>query len=173
MPHQDYRKRYLEATHDVGRDNIKVSAPNRASIERRVVEGFTDNKNSLEHFNKDKELYSEKQDRLSTLPAFPPAALISPSSKQATIDGRDSASFFPGPGIHSSTLPEACVDTDSSHGPSNISCFQEECLRIVATFIKPDSSKELNLEAVVRESIVRDVAQSTHPDVVSIILFDS
>lgn len=45
--------------------------------------------------------------------------------------------------------------------------FKEECMRIVATFLRSDSSKELSLDAMVRETIIRDLRTSTHPDVVS------
>jgi len=45
--------------------------------------------------------------------------------------------------------------------------FKDECMRVVATFLRPDSPKELNLDAAIRDAIIRDLAQSTHPDVVS------
>ena len=42
-------------------------------------------------------------------------------------------------------------------------------MRIVTTFLTPNSPKELNLDATVRDAIIRDLAHSTHPDIVSIL----
>ena len=46
--------------------------------------------------------------------------------------------------------------------------FREECLRIVATFLTPGATKELPLDPVVRDTVIRDLTWNTHPDVVSL-----
>jgi hypothetical protein len=44
--------------------------------------------------------------------------------------------------------------------------FKEECMRISFTFFRPEAPKELNLDASVRDDVLRGLRCSTHPDVV-------
>jgi hypothetical protein len=46
--------------------------------------------------------------------------------------------------------------------------FQKECMRVIATFIHPGSVKELPLRDEVRTDIIKQLASSTHPDIVSL-----
>lgn len=39
-------------------------------------------------------------------------------------------------------------------------------MRIVATFFQPAAVKELPLDEIIRDTVVRDLTSSTHPDVV-------
>ncbi|CAE6444333.1 unnamed protein product [Rhizoctonia solani] len=43
--------------------------------------------------------------------------------------------------------------------------FRNETLQIVATFIRPGAKKELNLDADIREELLRGLEKSTHPDI--------
>ncbi|KAF9498698.1 hypothetical protein BDN71DRAFT_1503764 [Pleurotus eryngii] len=43
--------------------------------------------------------------------------------------------------------------------------FRVECMRIVATFLQPGAVKELPLDGIIRDTVVRDLTSSTHPDV--------
>ncbi|KZT70343.1 hypothetical protein DAEQUDRAFT_764788 [Daedalea quercina L-15889] len=43
--------------------------------------------------------------------------------------------------------------------------FRQECMRIVATFLRPDAAKELPLDPTVRDTVIRDLTWNTHPDV--------
>ena len=43
--------------------------------------------------------------------------------------------------------------------------FRDEALQIVATFIRPGSKKELALDQVVRDAVLKNLVWNTHPDV--------
>lgn len=43
--------------------------------------------------------------------------------------------------------------------------FRGEALRIVATFFRPGAAKELALDEIVRDSVLKDLVWNTHPDV--------
>lgn len=45
--------------------------------------------------------------------------------------------------------------------------FWMECMHVIATFLRPGSVKELNLDQSVRDALIRNLAFSNHPDVVS------
>jgi hypothetical protein len=45
--------------------------------------------------------------------------------------------------------------------------FYVECSRIIATFLSPGSPKELLLEDTVRDTVIRNLSLSCHPDIVS------
>jgi hypothetical protein len=70
----------------------------------------------------------------------------------------------------------ATADTPSrSLGPSESSLtppradddLQTACSRAVATFLTPNATKELPVDAVVRDTVIRTLAYNCHPDVVS------
>ena len=44
--------------------------------------------------------------------------------------------------------------------------FKKECIRIIATFLRPDAVKELPLTDTVRFRAIKALAHTTHPDVV-------
>ncbi|KDQ64122.1 hypothetical protein JAAARDRAFT_187495 [Jaapia argillacea MUCL 33604] len=43
--------------------------------------------------------------------------------------------------------------------------FRDECTRVVSSFLRAGSSKELNIDADVRDSVFKELVWSTHPDV--------
>ncbi|KAI0940206.1 hypothetical protein AcV5_001377 [Taiwanofungus camphoratus] len=43
--------------------------------------------------------------------------------------------------------------------------FREECMRIVATFLRPGAAKELPLDPALRDAVIRDLTWNTHPDI--------
>ena len=45
--------------------------------------------------------------------------------------------------------------------------YKKECMRIIATFLRPGAVKELSLDDDLRHTVIRNLAYSTHPDVVS------
>jgi hypothetical protein len=45
--------------------------------------------------------------------------------------------------------------------------FRLECMRVIETFLRPGAVKELSLDAMARDMIIRNLAHNTHPDVVS------
>lgn len=79
-----------------------------------------------------------------------PSALESPSASKAYLHMSQTT-------ITSGYVPLACDQP-----------FQSECMRIIATFLKPGAAKELPLDPDVRETAVRDLAWNTHPDAVGI-----
>lgn len=58
------------------------------------------------------------------------------------------------------------VPWDADIEPNAERPFRTECLRVVATFLKPNSPKELNLDAKTRNAVIHDTSFSSHPDVV-------
>lgn len=47
--------------------------------------------------------------------------------------------------------------------------FREECLRVITTFFRPGSKKELPIDEEIKELVLDGLAWSTHPDAVSIL----
>lgn len=97
---------------------------------------------------------------------FPPPALTPPSGEQAALNRSASIpkSQSPAPSVSST---ESSPSLSSTRPPVDNELFHKECMRVIATFIKPDSPKELNLDAIVRETIIRDAVHDNHPDIVS------
>jgi hypothetical protein len=73
--------------------------------------------------------------------------------------------------------PSNCMDRSVRH-PTLISSLPKfdvtekqpartECMRIIATFLRPGAPKELALDATVRDTVIRNLASNSHPDVVS------
>ncbi|KAG6919756.1 hypothetical protein DXG01_001590 [Tephrocybe rancida] len=53
-----------------------------------------------------------------------------------------------------------------THSKSNDSnTFRNDCSRAVATFLTPGATKELLLDAIVRDTVIRNLSTSCHPDV--------
>ncbi|KAG6854442.1 hypothetical protein C0991_006521 [Blastosporella zonata] len=44
--------------------------------------------------------------------------------------------------------------------------FGNQCSRAIATFLTPGSSKELSLDAIVRDTVIRNLSMDCHPDAV-------
>ncbi|KAF7965682.1 hypothetical protein HWV62_42360 [Athelia sp. TMB] len=82
-------------------------------------------------------------ERRTTGAAFPPPIAIPSSSKQQLPDPTHVAAISP-----------------------EYRAFRKECMDVVATFVKANSPKQLNLDAVVRDTLIRDLRHSTHPDVI-------
>lgn len=148
---QDYRRRFFESTnphgHDRDANDFQFYVPNRVSIERRAAESCADSaptRGSIPDLEKRSLEKNQLQsnDKLQTDNDAPPEPAKIPP------------------------LPHS-VDAPSMPTVQAELLFREECMRIVATFLRPESSKELSLDATVRETIIRDLRTSTHPDVVS------
>ena len=95
---------------------------------------------------------------------------LTASTLRPTIDQRRSSQTHYKPsGVPSSALSSWDAPDTSQFDTSQVDrpLFKQECMRIVATFLRPNSPKELNLDAIVRDAIIRDLAHSTHPDIVS------
>lgn len=45
--------------------------------------------------------------------------------------------------------------------------FRDECMCVLATFLAPSARKELLLDACVRDTAMKQLVWTTHPDVVS------
>ncbi|KAH0588099.1 hypothetical protein H2248_006820 [Termitomyces sp. 'cryptogamus'] len=64
----------------------------------------------------------------------------------------------------SSDSSPAFTTTLKSHDPDPHG-FRRECSRIIATFLSPGSPKELALDAIMRDAMIRNISLSCHPDV--------
>ena len=65
----------------------------------------------------------------------------------------------------------AMADTDSYVSTSPRTADEDPlriaCSRAVATFLSPNATKELPVDAIVRDTVIRSLAYDCHPDVVS------
>lgn len=74
--------------------------------------------------------------------------------------------------------PTAATADVNSLGPSSITStptaedalLRTACSRAVATFLSPNASKELPVDALVRDTVIRTLAYDCHPDVVSFLI---
>ncbi|KAF9819507.1 hypothetical protein IEO21_02115 [Rhodonia placenta] len=91
-----------------------------------------------------------------------PALSKNPSSEQgrssSSSDDRNSTAHSPF--MSRDDPPHASITPESKQQP-----FRKEGMRIVATFFKPGAAKELPLDPVVRDTVIRDLTWNTHPDV--------
>jgi hypothetical protein len=156
---QDYCRRFSESRsfsspygHDCDTNDLKFYVPNRVSIERRAAESYAgparDSTSDAEKGNPERN-QSQSSEKCQKGDDIPPEPARTPPPRHG-VSVVASTSTIENMGPHRSELP-----------------FKEECMRIVATFLRSDSLKELSLDAVVRETIIRDLRTSTHPDVVS------
>jgi hypothetical protein len=73
-------------------------------------------------------------------------------------------------------VPLAATADIKSVGPSSLTSprtpddLRTACSRAVATFLIPNATKELPIDAVVRDTVIRTLAYNCHPDVVSFCL---
>jgi len=141
-----------------------VHVPNRLSIERRAakisVDPVYNNAPSEKMSQTDNVTLDAREVTLAP-------SLTVPSSIRPTFDRHQSSPTLYKP----SGAPSSSYATDASQNGSSLAKdipFKEECMRIVATFLKPGSPRELNLDAAIRDATMTELAHSTHPDVVSI-----
>ena len=151
--------------------------PSRASIDRHVTKS---NAGPLSESDDHEKGGASEQQMLNVMPemhklASPESDSIAASSSiRPTVNQRHSSQTSNKPSCGPSVDPPSGDFADISkyefHPPSSTKelPFKEECMRVVATFLRSNSPKELNLDAAVRDAITRDLAHSTHPDVVSI-----
>lgn len=109
------------------------------------------------------------------------ATLVSPKLReQSEVTESTTPNYVPTPitgtinplALRIPSSPLSSVNLDSERIVSAITLgnelpFREECMRAAATFLRPQASKELNLDAAVRDDVLRKLDYSTHPDVVS------
>ena len=95
-----------------------------------------------------------------------PRADYVPSLYNRSLAGAGSLSDSP-------SVSKACLEVpqvaSTRHARPWDQPFREECLRIVATFLTPGAAKELPLDPVVRDTVIRELTWNTHPDIVSIL----
>lgn len=107
------------------------------------------------------DITSEKQGSSLSVTVTFPQQQLSPVSDKFDVESQHSDS-------PSKNFGDDCPTKSSTHVFPEASSDRQECMRIVATFFKPGSSKELNIDAMVKEAILSDVASGhAHPDVVS------
>jgi hypothetical protein len=174
---QNYRRRFLESApncHSRHVKDAKVHVPSRASIDRRVT------KSNAGPPTSDEKGGASEQQMLNVMPEMHEVAspesdsIAAPSSIRPTVTQRQSSQTSNKPSCGPSVDPSSGDFADISNyelsPPSSAKelPFKEECMRVVATFLRSNSPKELNLDAAIRDAITRDLAHSTHPDVVSI-----
>lgn len=161
---QDYRKRFLELpvhagrTLDLGVAAFKFATPSRAETERRAVESLA--KLSLTQ--------DDLATTTTTTTACPSPSSVrnptTPSTPQAPSPTVVVPLFPPLPSLPISTLPDhaTTTTTGSQALPSGA-----ESMKALATFLRPGAPKELPLDEMVRNTVVRNLAFGCHPDVVS------
>jgi hypothetical protein len=166
---QDYRKRFFDSTnmgapgHD--QNDLKFYVPNRVSIERRAAENFVDSPRMQNTTSDSEKENSEKTRRQADEnPEMPDT--ISPQHAYTSLTQHAINVPFSLPAIQT-TSGDNSLDLSQFASFRESPPFKAECMRIVATFLRPDSPKELSLDAMIREMIIRDLETSTHPDVVS------
>ena len=144
--------------------------PNRVSIERRVAENPVD---PVSVYNSATSEKAQQQTRYE-IPGVHRVTSAKPSLTASTLrptidQRRSSQTHYKPSGVPSSALSSWDAPDTSQFDTSQVDkpLFKQECMRIVATFLKPNSPKELNLDATVRDAIIRDLTHSTHPDIVS------
>ncbi|KAJ3487245.1 hypothetical protein NLI96_g3678 [Meripilus lineatus] len=144
---QDYRKRFFELPQEIqdlspGTSQFVFSIPCPAKTAQRIA----DSKKNFAWFFPSRSSHLEDRGAMSPSP-YPdtsasfslsqPSSPMLPSKAPAPV-------FIPRPEIQP---------------------FRDECQAAVATFFKPGASKELSLDSNLRDSIVRDLAWNTHPNV--------
>jgi hypothetical protein len=167
--HQDYRRRFLDAEpscHAGHVEDSRVHVPNRVSIDRRAAENDTAPAN--ENIEKERALDEEWQmhEIPKTCQVTSQESALTVSSVRPTVSREQSSTTNDGSSSAPSSNDSTGISQPLSLPPKELP-FKDECMRVVATFLRPSSSKELNLDATIRDAIIRDLAQSTHPDVVS------
>jgi hypothetical protein len=160
--YQDYRRRFLDAASNCHSRHVEVHVPNRVSIDRRARQEFPPAPDDDKGGTPEKEWPIHHQiPELRQVSSPDPA----PSSVRPVVSQHQSSTVNNG-------TPSARSSGDfvgiSRHRSLNDPPFKDECMRVAATFLRPDSPKELNLDSMIKDAIIRDLAHSTHPDVVSV-----
>ncbi|KAF5387870.1 hypothetical protein D9615_000839 [Tricholomella constricta] len=142
---QDYRERYLRSPHtqaNPAREYVEFGAPNRAQTERRAAESLA------------KLAEAGKEDFVGLSYLKSPDDAVSPTSSSLMLP----------PHYTQLTLPPLAFTVSKTNDPGS-HMFRTECLRAVATFLSPGATKELPLEAIVRDTAIRNLSLDFHPDV--------
>ncbi|KAG6811907.1 hypothetical protein H0H92_005305 [Tricholoma furcatifolium] len=143
---QDYRQRYINAfgnSTDLSEDGFVFNSPSRARTEERAEASIA---------NLQKVQTGERHSL--GLPATPTTSNdpLSPTSLSPMLPVQDT---------QFSLLPSGA----SKSNDSDLANFRAECSRAVATFLTPNSKKELTLDSVIRETVIRNLALlDCHPD---------
>ncbi|KIM76370.1 hypothetical protein PILCRDRAFT_647499 [Piloderma croceum F 1598] len=161
--YQDYRRRFLDAVSNCHSRHSKVHVPNRVSIDRRATENHQDSPPAP---GDDRGGTSEKEwpiqheiPELGQVSSPDPATKTAPSSVRPIVSRHQSST------VNNGSRSSEDFVSFSQHRSLDAPPFKDECMRVVATFLRPDSPKELNLDAMIKDAIIRDLAHSTHPDV--------
>ncbi|PCH40785.1 hypothetical protein WOLCODRAFT_99298 [Wolfiporia cocos MD-104 SS10] len=151
--YHNYRSRFLalpgEAQTSGSRHREPISLPSAAKTAQRVV----DSKHRVEKFRCSQGVSQ----------ASPPAQLIECPTASSTVFSLQSNT--------ESALRSPLLERDHKvHAglqavPLAEQPFRADCSRIVATFLTPGAAKELPLDPAVRDTAIRNLTWSTHPDV--------
>ncbi|CCM03362.1 uncharacterized protein FIBRA_05491 [Fibroporia radiculosa] len=157
---QDYRRRFFELPSEIqkaspGPRQFRFALPTPARTAQRVAES---ERNALCH--------------IGDTPATPSAHNSSFLYFSGTA-GTES-NYFPGSPRWRDDMPPAlgmpllCESANSTADRGARTPAEQplraECMRAVATFLRPGVTKELPLDPVVRDMVVRDLTWNTHPD---------
>ncbi|KAG5648704.1 hypothetical protein DXG03_000051 [Asterophora parasitica] len=134
---QDYRERYFKshAQASPAREEFAFSSPNSAKTERQAEESLA---------RLDQARIEESKEPPSPNPTSPSPLL---------------------PPHYSPLALPPLTHTVSTNSDSETQRLNTECQRAVATFLSPGSSKELLLDATVRDTVIRNLSLDCHPDV--------
>ncbi|RDB19917.1 hypothetical protein Hypma_012964 [Hypsizygus marmoreus] len=69
------------------------------------------------------------------------------------------------PSQYTTMTPSTSTSTLNKSADSHETHFCAECQRIIATFLSPGAPKELSLDATVRDTVIRNLGSSCHPDI--------
>ncbi|KAG6861951.1 hypothetical protein C0995_009135 [Termitomyces sp. Mi166 len=144
----DYRERYLKSFNEPAGSSSSefvFEAPSYAKTEERAIESIAKLKKT------------RIEERTKNSNADFPAS---------TNDAISSTSLSPVlPPVYVQLASPSLVFTPSkSHDPDPHG-FHRECSRVIATFLTPGSPKELTLDAIVRDTVIRNLFYNCHPDV--------
>ncbi|OSX59506.1 hypothetical protein POSPLADRAFT_1075641 [Postia placenta MAD-698-R-SB12] len=145
---QDYRERFMALPDKLqasspGRTDFAFAVPSPARTAQRVADSM------------------RQADQLRRADASTsPILSRNPSHGRSRSSSDERNSTAHSPFMSRDDPPHASITPESRQQP-----FRKEGMRIVATFFKPGAAKELPLDPVVRDTVIRDLTWNTHPDV--------
>jgi hypothetical protein len=178
VSYQDYSRRF-ELSSAGGQvptskspPEFRLSAPSRASVERRAAEGL-----EASEARTAKTARQEKHDSSTSLPESPDDIVLQPipvSPDPVPPTPTSPTPLLPSPPTNDGEgTPRVVTGTNLDINFTSIpgvedQPFRLECMRVIATFLRPGARKELSLDAIVRDTAIRKLEHSTNPDVVSL-----
>ncbi|KAI0650386.1 hypothetical protein C8Q79DRAFT_943443 [Trametes meyenii] len=106
-----------------------------------------------------------KSDAVSSPPVSPKSSIFFGDSVPPSRRGSTVPMLTPATTTTTSSQPSTLVHGGHpAQQAEHMMYFQAECAQATATFLRPDSPKELMLDADVRETLLRELAWNFHPD---------